>query len=219
MGVLINSAFWLVLTFFGIYGVQEAAKYYSYRVALRRNGCSTLPKYPHKDPILGLDLFYNIFQSIKQGNTIIPDTRRFNDYGKTYEAKSWGSKIIFTMDSGNMQTIFTSAFDNFGVASLRYGPSVPLLGSGIFTTDGPQWEHSKNLIKPVFARAQISDFSYLEKHVKRMIDSIPRDGSTIDLQHFFKLLVSEQILIKATNRPNPWLECVVPRRSNRIPLR
>ena len=190
MGVPMDRAIWLVLTFFMVYCVKEATNYYSYRVASRKNGCSTLSKYPHKDPVLGLDLFFNIFQSIKQGNTIVPDMRRFNDYGKTYQARSWGSNIIFTMDSENMQTMFTSAFDNFGVVSLRYGPSVPLLGHGIFTTDGPQWEHSRDLIKPIFARAQISDLTYLEKHVKRMIDCIPRDHSTIDLQHLFKLLVS-----------------------------
>lgn len=90
-----------------------------------------------------------------------------------------------------MQTMFTSAFENFRVASLRYGPSVPLLGSGIFTTDGAQWDHSKTLIKPIFARAQISDLAYLKKHVMRMIGSIPRDSSTIDLQPLLKFLVRD----------------------------
>lgn len=193
MGALEARAFWLVVTILMACIVREAAKHYYYKAVSRKYGCSAPSKYSHKDPVLGLDLFYNIVKSIKQGNTIVPDMRRFSEYGKTYQANSWGSNILFTMDSGNMQTIFTSAFDNFGVASLRYGPSVPLLGSGIFTTDGPQWEHSKNLIKPIFGRAQISDLTYLEKHVRRMLDCLPVDGSTIDLQHFFKLLVSEDL--------------------------
>lgn len=190
MDILKGRAIWLVLILFMVYCVKKLTSHYSYRVASRRNGCSSLSRYPHKDSVLGLDLFFDIFRSIKQGNTINPDMRRFKDYGKTYQARSWGSDIIFTMDSENMQTIFTSAFDNFGVTALRYGPSVPLLGHGIFTTDGPQWEHSRNLIKPIFARAQISDLTCLEKHVQQMIDCIPRNNSTIDLQHLAKLLVS-----------------------------
>ena len=212
MIVLVDRATWLLLALFLAYCVKKIVLYFSYKIALRKNGCSTLSKYPHKDPVLGLDLFFDVFQNIKQGNTIIPEMRRFNDYGKTYQAKSWGSIIIFTMDSENMQTMFTSAFDNFGVSSLRYGPSVPLLGHGIFTTDGPQWEHSRKLVKPVFTRAQISNLTYFEKHVKRMIDSIPRDCSTIDLQPLLKLLVSyyPYRLHLATNNSNLWLDRLVP---------
>ena len=91
---------------------------------------------------------------------------------------------------------------------------MPLLGSGIFTTDGAQWEHSKNLIKPIFNRAQISDLSYLEKHVQRMVARIPENGSTIDLQYLLKLLVCKQCQWK-------WrivAESAVPRRSYRIPF-
>ena len=212
MGVLMDRCLYLLLTLILAYLVREIAKYYSYKTASRSNGCSIPSKYPHKDPVLGLDLFFNIVDNIKKGNTIGPDMQRFNEYGKTYQAKSWGSTILFTMDSGNMQTMFTSAFDNFGVASLRYGPSVPLLGSGIFTTDGAQWDNSKNLIRPIFARAQISDLAYFEKHVKRMIDSIPRDCSTIDLQPLLKLLVSEclQDLHLDANSTNMWSDRLVP---------
>ena len=174
-----------------VYCVKEIGLHFSYKIALSKNSCSTLSRYPHQDPVLGLDLFFDVFQNIKQGNTIISDMRRFNDNGKTYQAKSWGSNISFTMDSENVQTMFTLAFDNFGVAFLRYGPSVLPLGHGIFTTDDPQWEHARKLIKPVFTRAQISNLTHFEKHIKRMIDSIPRDCSTIDLQPLLRFLVSD----------------------------
>ena len=189
MGIPVDGAIWLTLISLAAYCSKQVSKKSSYKHASRRNGCSTLPRYPHKEPTLGLDLLYDQFRSIIRGDTISPDLQGYKQHGQTSQAKSWGTKIIFTMDSRNVQTIFASAFDNFGVASLRYGPSVPLLGSGIFTADGPQWEHSKNLAKPIFARAQLSDLTYLEKHVKRMIERIPRDGSTIDLQSLLKLLV------------------------------
>ena len=189
MGLLADSRFTIVLLVFGVYIAYEFRRRRLRKANLIETGCSPLPRYPHKDPIL-LDLFINMVKSIQNGDTIGPDMERFRKLGKTYEANSWGSKMISTMDSANMQTMFTSAFDNFSLAILRYGPSVPLLGSGIFTTDGAEWEHSRNLVKPIFARARISDLSAFEVHVNRMIESIPKDGSTVDLQHFFKLLVS-----------------------------
>lgn len=56
------------------------------------------------------------------------------------------------------------------------------------TTDGSFWEHSRALIRPTFARAQIANLSTLEVHVSRMIDLIPKDGSTVDLQPLFARL-------------------------------
>lgn len=52
-------------------------------------------------------------------------------------------------------------------------------------------DHSETLIKPIFARAQLSDLAYLEKRVMRMIDSIPRDRSTIDLKPLLTFLVRD----------------------------
>ena len=80
-----------------------------------------------------------------------------------------------------------------------------MLGAGIFTTDGLQWEHSRvthaldstyftaltnyqALIRPNFTRAQVADLETFETHIQTLISKIPRDGSTIDLQAlFFKL--------------------------------
>ncbi|KAL8924228.1 MAG: hypothetical protein Q9208_004192 [Pyrenodesmia sp. 3 TL-2023] len=49
------------------------------------------------------------------------------------------------------------------------------------------WEHSRALIKPGFARMQIADIhlSTFDRHVRRLVDLIPADGSTIDLQLLF----------------------------------
>ena len=67
-------------------------------------------------------------------------------------------------------------------------------------------------IKPIFARAQISGLAHLEKHVMRMIDSIPRDRSTIDLQPLLKFLVRDFLsaLRRAANGTNLWAYGLVP---------
>ena len=189
MALITANAPWAGVGLVLVYLFKKLIDWQLHVAAARKNGCATPTKYPHKDPILGLDLFFAIVKSIQNGDTFTPDMERFRKYGRTYEGTSWGNRMIYTMDASIMQTMLTSAFDNFGVADLRYGPSVPLLGSGIFTTDGAQWEHSRNLVKPIFTRAQVSNLAPFAKHVDRMIECLPRDGSTVDLQHYFKLLV------------------------------
>ena len=65
----------------------------------------------------------------------------------------------------------------------------PFIGKGVFSTDGAYWKHSRELIRPMFAKAQISDFAALDIHVNRMMARVPRDGSTVDLQGLLKLMV------------------------------
>ena len=54
-------------------------------------------------------------------------------------------------------------------------------------TDGKRWEQARALIKPTFARTQIADLhlAAYATHVRKFINLIPRDGSTVDLQPLF----------------------------------
>ena len=62
---------------------------------------------------------------------------------------------------------------------------------GIFTTDGAQWQHSREMLRPNFVRNQVADLETFETHVQHLLKVIPRDGSTaIDLQaSFFRLTI------------------------------
>jgi cytochrome P450 monooxygenase len=66
---------------------------------------------------------------------------------------------------------------------------MPFLGRGIFSEDGPAWKRSRDLIKPLFKRAELSDVEGFKKFVDRMLALIPRDGSTVDLKPLFEKLV------------------------------
>lgn len=62
---------------------------------------------------------------------------------------------------------------------------MPAFGHGIFSTDGEAWERSRGLVRPNFTRQQVADLDMLETHVGHLINAIPRDGSTVDLQDLF----------------------------------
>ncbi|KAL8709380.1 MAG: hypothetical protein Q9220_005874 [cf. Caloplaca sp. 1 TL-2023] len=92
------------------------------------------------------------------------------------------------MEPENMKSVLATGFNSYSVGADRKKGLRPFLGNGIFTTDGAAWQHSRDLLRPCFARAQIGDKDLFEKHVGNLLDAIPRDGTTIDLQDlFFKI--------------------------------
>ena len=93
------------------------------------------------------------------------------------------------MDPQNIQTVLSQHFKKFGVQPMRLHVGEPFIGKGVFSTDGDYWSHSRDLIRPMFAKAQIADFAALDIHLDRMMDKIPRDRSTVDLQALLKFMV------------------------------
>ena len=142
------------------------------------------------EPILGLDLVYAILQSAKKGRFLESLVQRHRTHGRTFQTTSFGKTIINTVDPKILSTVFATASDNFGVALIREPPAKRLVGRGVFTTDGTEWAHSRGLIRPCFARAQVTDLTLLKVHVDQLLELIPGDGSTIDLQALFCRLVS-----------------------------
>ena len=74
---------------------------------------------------------------------------------------------------------------DFGV--VRVNSAYPLIGKGIFTSDGEYWIHSRAILKSCFLiRGCILD--NVETHLSRLLSLIPPDVEAVDLQPlFFKL--------------------------------
>ena len=179
------------LLIFAVIRLYGFLRTYSVRASLIcKYNCKPPKRYPHKEPILGLDLVYAIVQSAKEGRFLESLLQRHRTHGRTFQSTSFGKTIINTVEPKILSTVFATASDNFGVAPIRGPPSGPLVGRGIFTTDGTEWNHSRGLIRPCFARTQVADLTLLEVHVDRLLELIPRDGSTVDLQALFSRMVS-----------------------------
>jgi cytochrome P450 len=64
------------------------------------------------------------------------------------------------------------------------------MGAGVLVSNGDMWHRSRNLIKPAFKRAQITDHKMFAVHVERFMSLLPQDGDTVDLAPLFSRLVS-----------------------------
>ncbi|OCL15283.1 cytochrome P450 [Glonium stellatum] len=91
-----------------------------------------------------------------------------------------GNDAFFTFEPKNIQAVLATQFKDFCLGDARNNNLKPLLGSGIFATDGKQWEHSRAMLRPQFIREQVSDLNLEERHVQNMMRalSVKADGWT-----------------------------------------
>lgn len=117
--------------------------------------------------------------------------------------------MINTIEPENVKTILSTKFEDYRLGERRAKILIPVLGHGIFDTDGKAWERSRALIRPSFTRQQVADLDTFETHVSHLINAVPRDGGSVDLQElFFSLTMdsaTEFLFGKSTNTLVPGL--------------
>ena len=114
---------------------------------------------------------------------------------KTHEYNILGTRGFLTCDPKNIQAILATQFKEFAFGEYRLGVLRPLLGNGIFAADGAQWERARAMMRPQFARGQVSDLELEEEHLQNLLRALPCDHATgwtapVDLQVlFFRLTI------------------------------
>ncbi|KAJ4290904.1 hypothetical protein N0V90_010100 [Kalmusia sp. IMI 367209] len=105
-----------------------------------------------------------------------------------------GGRSVVTIEPKNIQAILATQFKDFGLGERRNGNFEPLLGRGIFSSDGERWSHARALLRPQFVRDQVSDLELEEQHMQNLMRMLPvgkdRWTSVINIQPlFFKLTI------------------------------
>jgi hypothetical protein len=113
------------------------------------HGCKEPPRVPQSERIVGYDLIKRGRQNFKTKTLYKAGVERFEEIGPTFTGWVFGNKFIQTKDPENVKAILTTNFKDFGLGK-RKEMLGDLLGDGIFTTDGVQWEHSRVVINPIF---------------------------------------------------------------------
>ncbi|KUJ19712.1 n-alkane-inducible cytochrome P450 [Mollisia scopiformis] len=152
---------------------------------VRTHGCQPVSKSLNKDPFLGLDAIPWTIRAVLQHRILERTCERFRVYGNTFTVKELQRRAILTVEPENIKTILSVKFHDYGIKN-RLKPFQPLLGKGIFDTDGDHWASSRALIRPSFTRDQVADLTTLEALIQDLFKLLPRDGKTIvDLQDLF----------------------------------
>ncbi|KAL7910137.1 cytochrome P450 [Trichoderma velutinum] len=148
----------------------------------RVNGCKLASVYPHRDPILGLDILRISVKALKEYKLLELWDQLLNTYNGTYWFSSTGKWMLITSEPENFKALLSTRFEDWPMKSLRQQVSILTLGPyAIFAVNGPEWQHARAMIRPSFVRNQIADLECTDRHVENFLSSLPRDGSKFDM--------------------------------------
>ena len=181
-----EAAVGFLVLYFLYYVYWQLTSGASRRATIREHGCKAPAKYPQLDPFLGLDVIFDIARNFRNYTYLDYQRDRYEKVGsKTFSIAYAGHRFINTIEPENVKTILSLRFRDYHLSTRRKRAFKPFLGLGIFTTDDLDWQHSRHLLRPNFVRSQIGDLASFEPHVNHLMDSIPRDGSMVNLKDLF----------------------------------
>lgn len=169
--------------------VYIASSQISYQLRLRKLGASEPPFL--SDNLRGYLFSLEILRRLRVGNMPEFFEGLFYKVNRdTLLLRNTGSLRYTTRDPENIKAVLSTQFSDFSLG-LRHKQFRVLLGDGIFTLDGPGWKHSRAMLRPQFAREQVSPVAMLEPHVQQVFRRIrAHNGASFDIQTlFFKLTI------------------------------
>jgi cytochrome P450 monooxygenase len=122
-------------------------------------------------------------EAMKEGRFLKLYESQFELYGKTLEENWRGKRLINTTEPVNVQQVAALAFEDYGKDPERLQAQSP------FSDDGPIWKQARAMVKPIFAKAELSDIDHLASFADRFMELLPDDGSMVDVQPLLGRLV------------------------------
>ncbi|KAI9643327.1 hypothetical protein NHQ30_007946 [Ciborinia camelliae] len=163
--------------------------------AARQHGCNIPFTYPHLDPIFGTDLKLQEIQQSLRHQSITFSANLHQKYGKTFEVINFGTSSLRSIDTENIQAVYSTNHADWGYEPSRLSVMGPFCGRGFITTDGETWQKARALLRPTFSKSNISDLNPYKVAVEQFLRSIPNDGrTTVDLQPLLSNLYLETSL-------------------------
>jgi hypothetical protein len=82
------------------------------------------------------------------------------------------------------------AFEDDGKGPERLQAQSPFFGPSIFSDDGSIWKQARAMVKPIFAKAELSDIDHLASFADRFMELLPDHGRMVDVQPLLGRLLS-----------------------------
>lgn len=168
------TATWLVRYILCRYhAALPCAHDHRHRHRVHGTAAQTAPRYPHLDPLLGLDLAVHIWRDFQKGRLAEGMRQRHLRHGRTFSANHWGAETIYTIEPENIRAMTTHDFDRFGKAAW-VAEAAKHVGHGILLNEGQAWKHSRAMLKPIFNRTTsgLDEPTMLEPHVQRLVHAM-----------------------------------------------
>lgn len=144
--------------------------------------CQSPPRLINQRP-LGLDRLEQIFRANDESRLMELFLFHFRLWGTTLEQVFLGSQAFGTIEPANLEAILSTNFQDWGMGPRRK-VMFPFFGDGIFTQEGADWKHSREMLRPQFVFKQYEDLEVFRESVDNLLEALPVKG-VVDLQPFF----------------------------------
>jgi len=126
------------LTVYHVVSTFLSGRYHARRA--RELGCKPPFRRQHRLPF-GIDTVKRILDADKKQVVPTEFERIYNELGQhhTWSQNMLGTWHFVTVEPKNIQAILATQFNDFEIGPTRRGNFFPLLGNGIFTSDGKAW--------------------------------------------------------------------------------
>ena len=150
------------------------------------------PKNEHSPYSLGISKIREMVRQYQSQTLLDYATRLFHQLGDTYVSRVVGMDVVFTRDPDNIKHILQRRFDDFEIGPLRRHLFAAVNPDGIFGFDGGEWRSRRKLFRVHFADTRaVVDLDTVESHVQLLIQRIPADGGSVDIQQLFVALMTD----------------------------
>jgi hypothetical protein len=165
---------------------------YVYYRKMRAADCQPAPRFPHRDPIFGLDWLLWMAKLIKVNQVWEEWDKLYKTLGNTFFVRNLGAWIVMTSDPENIKAIMSVKASDWPYGWVRRNMLSQAIGEkGIFSVDGPEWSHARAMMRPTFVRNQIADLECTNRHAEHLLAKIPRDGRAFDLQELLYMFTMD----------------------------
>ncbi|TGO54554.1 hypothetical protein BCON_0105g00140 [Botryotinia convoluta] len=145
----------------------------------RKLNCESAPTQKNNLP-LGIDQVTRALNSLAAKTFPLDTQKKFEEVNAlTYSNSILGNNGFATIDENNIKAMLGTQFPDYDLGAQRIDNFKPFLGPGIFSQDGKDWERSRALMRPQFARDNLSDLEMEERHVQVLLKALPeieKDG-------------------------------------------
>lgn len=143
--------------------------------------CQPPRRYPHLDPILGLDFLFQTTRLIRQHKNVPAVAARHDDHGDTFVLISLGQQVFHTIEPENLEAFYSNQWMDWGVEPARLKAMEPFCGHGFITTDGETWQRFREMLRPSFADSNFENLAPFDAAVDEFLTELPADGTTVDM--------------------------------------
>ncbi|OAL44042.1 cytochrome P450 alkane hydroxylase, partial [Pyrenochaeta sp. DS3sAY3a] len=149
----------------------------------QRHGCQPAPRLVNQRPF-GVDRLEQIFRADAESRLMQLFLFHFRQTGSTLEQKFLGVKAYGTIDPANLEAILSTNFKDFGMGPRR-AITFPMFGDGIFTQEGAEWKHSRDMLRPQLQHKKYENLEVFRPAVDDLIHILEKSKGAVDLQPLF----------------------------------